>query len=128
MKLKIISRVKLRTKLDEKIKAIKRPPAKTEWYETTSYIDPKGDEPKDKRFVTPRYTYFFKCPHCSKVRQLIESNNLECGKVLCKCGSTFRVITDDTQCPLCRHLMSCLSKGIVQIKRKKLCDTWIEIT
>jgi hypothetical protein len=118
--------VQIRSKLDEKIEAIERPPARTEWYETESFIRPGGDEPKDRRFVAPRYTYFFKCPHCNKVRQLIESNNLECGKVLCKCGSTFRVVIDDKNCLPCRHLMVCLSKGIVQIKRKKLYDEWIE--
>ena len=118
---------KIRSMLDKKIEALERPPVRTEWYETKSYIHPDGDEPKNRRFVAPRYTYFFKCPYCNKVRQLIESNNLECGKVICKCGSTFRVVVDDKQCPLCRHLMACLSKGIVQVKRKKLYE-WVEIT
>jgi hypothetical protein len=124
---KFVTQLAVATILGKKIEAIKRPPSKTVWYDSQLFIRPGGSEPKDRRFVSPRYTYFFKCPHCNKVRQLIESNNLECGKVLCKCGSTFRVVVDDGQCPQCRHLMVCLSKGIVQVKRKKLYE-WIEIT
>lgn len=125
---KLDKTVRVRSKLDEKIETIERPPVRTEWFYSKHYISSDGDEPKDRRHLDLKYTYFFKCPHCNKVRQLIESNNLECGKVLCKCGSTFRVITDGKRCPLCKFLMLCLSKGIVQIKRKKLCDVWAVTT
>ena len=125
MKPRKFVKLAMATKMGEKIEALQTPPIRTEWYETKSYIIPDEDTPRDKRYIEPRYTYYFKCPFCKKVRQLRESNNLECGKAVCKCGSSFRVVVDEKQCPQCYYLMECLATGIAPVKRKKLCELWV---